>query len=251
METKSIIESEQLIKDHYEPEYDGQNIEKLPSFKKWYKNRLREIKIENKRRSEINVMRYDYHNRPDIRLLCIFYYRNCKTYTTCYYDGEISCRKCGKCKKKFCPGCNYILPERHILAGDTACLKGYWILWWLRTKNCRSDLVESRLLYYIMQLILCIFFTPLYLGFLTFFFGYYRHRKTYNSDDKAFYQEFDWVYIYSILFGLLMFPYITIFMLIMILVLIPGIFNHDYYIYIFIAYVTTFYSGSSVIKKYY
>ena len=52
------------------------------------------------------------------------------------------------------------------------------------------------------------------------------------------------VFIYSVLFGLLMFPYVLIFIPIMILILIPAIFNNVYYIYIFLAYITVLTPGN-------
>ena len=59
-----------------------------------------------------------------------------------------------------------------------------------------------------------------------------------KNDDRFSYQI-----IYSILRGLLMFPYIILFFPFMIILLLPGIFSYKYYLYIFIMYVTALFSG--------
>ena len=248
MERELINETDQLKKDYYQLEYKGQNVEKSPLFKKWYDNRLKEIKTENERRSKIDEFAYDYNNSPDVLLLCIFYCPNCINYTTCSYERDFSCVECNKCKAVFCPGCNYIRHKEYKYGDGVACLKGYWILWWLRTKNCRSDLIRSNLCFYIMHIFFCIFLTPLYLGFICFFIGLFNHKIF--SDEKIDEMRFP-AFIYSILFGLLMFPFIITFIPIMVLVLIPGIFNHNYYIYVFIAYVTAVMPGYSVLRTFY
>ena len=79
----------------------------------------------------------------------------------------------------------------------------------------------------------CIFLTPLSLGILSFYIGLFIHSKKEIGDQRE-----NFMMIYSILFGLLMFPYVITFIPIMVLVLIPGIFNHNYYLYVFISYVT-------------
>ena len=248
MEIELINKSEQINKDYYKLDFNGQNVEKLPSFKKWYENRLKEIKLENERRSKIDEWANNFDRTTDLRILCIFYCRNCTSYVTCSYKNDFSCVECNKCKTVFCPGCNYIKSKENQYYDESTCLKGYWKLWWLRAKNCRSDLVASCLLFYIMHVIFCIFFTPLYLGFISFYIGFFSHPKIYS---EKFRERFCPVLIYSILFGLIWFPYIIILVPLMILLLIPGIFNHDYYINIFIAYVTTLMPGHSVLSTFY
>ena len=105
----------------------------------------------------------------------------------------------------------------------------------VEVKNCRSD---------------CIFFTPLYLVFISFYSGLFTYHKINNENVEGNVRKDCQVSIYSILFVLLMFSYIINFMPVMILVLIPGIFNHDYYIHIFIAYVTILIPEYSDIMEY-
>ena len=241
MERELISKNEQVNKGYYKLEFDGQNVEKSPSFKKWYENTLKKIKIENKRRIK------DYFKRPqDSRILCIFYCRKCTSYVICSYKFDFCCVECNKCKTEFCPACFYIRREEYDCDNST-CLKGYWKLWWLRAKNCRSGLAESFFTYYITHIILCIFFTPLLLGFITFYIGFTSHPKVYT---KKFDDKICSVMIYSLMFGLLMFPYITILTPIMFLILVPSIFSCDYYIYIFTAYTTLLNPGYLDLRTY-
>ena len=232
MELDIINKNDQLNQNYYQLEFDGQNVEKSPSFKKWYENSLNKINNKNK-------------DDPESKILCIFYCRNCKSYTICSCTHYFSCVKCNKCERLFCPGCDYIKSEENKFDDESACLKGYWILWKLRVKNCRSSLPKSFLSDYILHIILCIFFTPLYLGLISFLIGLFSHSKI-DNEEKTRYKEI--FLIYSILFGLLMFPYIIALMPIMILILIPGIFNHNYYKYVFNAYVTAALPGSRLVN---
>ena len=241
MEIESFNNNEQLNEDYYQQEYNGQNVEKTPSFKKWYENCLKQIKIKNESRLK-NI------GSGRNRFLCIFYCPNCTKYVTCSYNNEISCVQCNKCKVFFCPGCNFFKPGGFESPKLSVCLKGYWILWWLRVKNCISDLEESCLCFYIIHIISCIFFTPLYLGFITFIIGFLGHR---DDGSEKYRDKATNKIIFCFLFALLMFPYIIIFVPIMVLILIPGIFNHDYYIHIFIAYVTAIGFGHHRLKTFY
>ena len=84
--------------------------------------------------------------------------------------------------------------------------------------------------------------TPLYLGFLSNMLGLYVHpnknRKDDINKDNLLYQV-----IYSILRGLLMFPYIILFFPFMVILLLPGIFSYRYYLYIYNAYITALFPG--------
>ena len=49
--------------------------------------------------------------------------------------------------------------------------------------------------------------------------------------------------IFSMFRGILMFPYIILFLPFMIILLLPSIFSYTYYLYLFIAYVTAINPG--------
>ena len=222
MEKDLIDRNEQLLEDYYKLDFDGQNVEKLPSFKKWYKKSLEEIKTKNN------------DNQKD-EIFCISFCPNCISYTTCCHKYHYSLVKCLKCMKLFCPACKYISNEMEGHLQFSFCLKGYWMLWWLRAKNCKAGVFDGpKFIFYILHVIFCIFFTPFYLGLISFFIGFCNHGKIHN--DANIMIKIISISIYCFFFGLLMFPYILILMPIMILILIPGIFYHRYYIYIFTAY---------------
>ena len=232
MEIELIDRNEQIYKDYYKLEFEGQKVEELSSFKEWYENNLEEIKIKNNE---------SFENRWG-EVENIFYCPNCISYTRCINKDQFSVVECLKCRKLFCPACNYIANEQNTGIELSFCLKGYWMLWWLRTKNRLCGIFNgSELLFYILHIIFCIFCTPFYLGFISFFIGLFNHSKNYN-EEKAW-KKIIPVVIYCLLFGLLTFPYILILVPIMILILIPGIFYHRYYIYIFTAYNTAVMPG--------
>ena len=245
MELDEITENELLSKDYYDnQEYIGQNIKKSPSYKKWYENCLKKIKTENERRSKIKW--HDVcQNKLDVRFLWIFYCPSCANYSKCSCTKITHCFvECNKCKTVFCPGCNFIQPKHGTI--HTYCLKGFLRLWLLRVKYRRADLVYSYLSYYIWHVIVCVFITPLFLGVISFNIGLFTHSKKVKERKRE-----ELVGFYTILFGLLMFPYIITFIPIMALVLIPGIFNHNYYLHVFIAYVAVIKPGDLVIQSYY
>ena len=84
-----------------------------------------------------------------------------------------------------------------------------------------------------MHIILCLFMTPLCLGFLSNFLRLIIHpNKDRNDDfnvDLTLYNV-----VYSIFRGFLMFPYIILFFPFMDILLLPGIFHFRYYLYIYI-----------------
>ena len=153
------------------------------------------------------------------------------------------------CKQKFCIGClkklNDIFYED---ANDSICLKGYLKAFYLRIIYRRSSRVRTNICFYIMHIILCLFMTPLYLGFLSHILGLMIHpnknRKNEINEDLLLYQI-----IYSIFRGLLMIPYMILFFPFMVILLLPGIFSYRYYLYIYNAYVTALSAGPYPLKN--
>ncbi len=96
--------------------------------------------------------------------------------------------------------------------------------------------------------ILCLFLTPLYLGFLSSNLGLIIHPNKNRKDD---YNEdlICYILIYSTHRGLLMFPYIILFFQFMVILLLPGIFSYRYYLYIYNAYATALMPVSFSLKN--
>ena len=147
------------------------------------------------------------------------------------------------CKERFCIGC--LREISHIYDEDfnaSLCLKGYLKAFYLRTIYRRSELDKTYSLFHLMHIIFCLFITPLYIGFLSHLLGLNVHPNKNRTKDKND-DRFSYQIIYSILRGLLMFPYIILFLPFMIILLITGIFSYKYYLYIFIMYVTSLFQG--------
>ena len=133
--------------------------------------------------------------------------------------------------------------SRNYINEDTLCLKGYLKAFYLRTINRRSDLIKACACFHIMHIFFCLFLTPLYLGFISNFMGFVVHKKSKrNYEDLNGLLVFEY-FIYSLLRGLLMFPYIIFFFPFMVILLLPGIFSYKYYLYIFVMYITAICPG--------
>ena len=228
--------SENLGKnDRFKVEYFNQDVKNKPEFKKWYKNIKEEINKENLER-----------NRD---LLTIGFCMNCMSYTICsIMDFSYRYAKCNICKKTFCVGCLQDNNSCFNIADTTICLKGFLKVLYLRIIYRRSYNGRTKICFQIMHIIFCLFMTPLYLGFLSNIFGLYIHpnknRKDDINKDHLLYQV-----IYSILRGLLMFPYIILFFPFMVILLLPGIFSYRYYLYIYNTYVTALFPGPFTLEN--
>ena len=187
--------------DRFKVEYFSQDVKNKPEFKKWYKNIKEEINKENLERNR--------------HLLTIGFCMNCMSYTICsIMDFSYCYAKCNIFKKTFCVGCLQDNNSCFNIADATICLKGFLKVLYLRIIYRRSYNRRTKICFQIMHIIFCLFMTPLYLGFLSNIFGLYIHpnknRKDDINKDNLLYQV-----IYSILRGLLMLPYIIMYMLLL------------------------------------
>ena len=233
------------INGYFKLEFKNQEVKNKPDFVKWYKNTKDFINKENLKRNK-------YHDiMSDNRILTIGLCMRCMKYTVCSIHFFSYCyAECNICKKFFCIGCSNELNNsiyEHI--NSSVCLKGYLKAFYLRIIYRRSSISKANACYFIMHIILCLFMTPLYLGFLSNALGLMIHpnknRKNEVNDDLIYY-----LVIYSILRGLLMLPYIILFFPFMIILLLPGIFSYRYYLYVYNAYVTALMSVSSSLKNF-
>ena len=158
--------------DFFQLEYKNQNVKILPEFQKWYKRVDKLLYEENKKR----VM--DLFNIRKIKkgILLISFCNKCCSYVICSYYSRHSKIKCTKCGSNFCAGCLKEIIEED----ETTCLKAYLKLLYLRIRYERSDVYDIprsyKYIIYICHIIFCIFFTPSYIGYLSFDIGLKVHR---------------------------------------------------------------------------
>ena len=152
-------------KEYFKLDYDNQDVTNLSEFKKWYEKTNEIYKNKNL------VASRDRDTFLD-KLFTIALCKKCSGYTIC-------CTIiCTKCKGSFCIGC-YKEPdnEHGFYREGSLCLKGYLKLLYIRIINRRTGEPYPSLLFFILHILLCLFITPLYLGFLSFDLGFAVHPK--------------------------------------------------------------------------
>ena len=234
------INNENLgFKDYFKPEYINQDVSNSPEFKKWYKKTKKYIHNENLKRN--NQKNFDVNK--DYTILAIAYCKKCNSYTICSIILYSYCySRCQICNTPLCIGCSKELNDSNYgYINSSTCLKGYLKAFYLRIIYRRSSFERTNACYFLMHIILCLFLTPLYLGFLSNFIGLITHPNKNSKDDRDSIMLF--IALFSLLRGLLMFPYIILFFPFMIILLLPGIFSFRYYLYIYNAYVTSLLAG--------
>ena len=232
-------------KNYFQIDFKGQKVENKIEFKKWYESAKKYIKSENKRRSD-SYIRNQNIQKEYISILTIEFCHKCLSYTICSLSNKLSYIKCNKCFEDFCIGCS----KKRLLNNnsdpnfldDTLCLKGYLKTLYLRIINRRSLLTRTSPAFHIMHIFFCLFFTPLYLGFISNFMGTIlihsnKANKTNLKNCSRSVFELWCYFIYSLLRGLLMFPYMILFFPFMFILLLPSIFSYKYYLYVFVSYV--------------
>ena len=109
--------------------------------------------------------------------------------------------------------------------------------------NRRSELERTCASFHIIHIIFCLFITPIYLGFISYFMCFILNK---NKEKKVAYLNIFKVLfflLFSLLRGLLMFPYIILFFPFIVILLLRGIFSYKYYLYIYYEYVTALFPG--------
>lgn len=216
--------------NYFKVEYKNQNVKKIQDFKNWYEKANKYVKNENLRRGLWN----DYHN-DDNKILTISFCNKCQSYAICDFSTKYSCISCTHCSYLFCPGC--FREETSEEEKGTLCLKGYIKLWYLRTKYRRSGIMGFNIFIVIIHVLFCLLFTPLYLGFLSNITGFCVHSNRKAIFHYNLYDYTSLIFIYCVLRGLLMIPYITLFFPFMFIILLPSIFSKKYYYMIFQMYI--------------
>ena len=238
------------VKDFFKLEYKGQNVEKTQEFQKWYKRMSIYIKEENIRCAQNYLINPNIFSVP---LLLISFCNECNSYVICSFYGDFSAIKCLKCNSFFCGGC---LKKCFGVTDFSTCLKGYIKLLYLRVIYQRTNINDFNKscmwVYYLLHILFCLFLTPFYIGFISFIIGLIIHQNKNRKENTWSRYENETKYcifiIFSLIRGLLKFPYIILFLPFMVIILLPGIFSSTYYKKIFILYITAFFSGNYPLK---
>ena len=231
-------------KFHFPLQYKNENFYKNPAFKEWYNIKKKYVEEENKIRgpwNEENYQKYGFDERYYIFSYC----PNCISCAICLVKNEYSFVQCKNCGEEFCIGCYRNKIYRY---EDTICLKGFLKLLYYRVIGKRSSNSTYKPLLYFFHIIVCLFITPIYLGTISHYLGFIVHRKKKGSffDDALISGlPFRFSFFFSFFRGLLMFPYIITFFPFMLILLLPGIFSYNYYIYIYNTYITIFMPGNT------
>ena len=228
--------------DYFKVDYKNQDVSKIPGFKSWYERTDKYIKNEN-------IARGKAHDIYNDHILLIAFCDTCISYVICSYEGDFSYIKCTKCQTYFCIGCSRKQKRFNKYHGDeTLCIKGYLKLFYLRTIYRRAELIRTHPKFHILHIFFCLFITPLYLGFISNVMGFLFHPKKEIEKDELE-KKFSCIFLYSIFRGILMFPYIILFLPFMIILLLPGIFSYKYYLYIYIMYITAIWPGTGSLEN--
>ena len=139
--------------------------------------------------------------------------------------------KCNRCKEEFCIGCSRKKQEYEDGLNETTCLKGYLKSLYLRIINIRSEIDWIVPAFYVLHIILCLFFIPSFLGFISNVLGLMPHKKEIIEIEDFWYDvKYCYIIISSIFRGIFMIHYIILFFPFMLFLLLPGIFSNTYYL---------------------
>ena len=205
--------------NYFKVEFENQNIELVPEFKKWHEKANKYINEENAKRGNAKEI-------GDNSLLLISFCKNCKCYSICSFRTQFSFVKCSNCKFYFCAGCSREMQSND---DESLCLKGYFRLLFIRIKYRRVGRLASSNLLNIIYSILCILFTPAYFAFVSNTIGLQMHQNSNGNYNPYSLYYFEVIFYYSILRGILMIPYVLLFLPFTIILLIPSLFIPKYF----------------------
>ena len=255
-EFNQITQLEQDNLNYFKLQYQHQNVKHLPQFQKWYEKTNKYVNEENNKRTLKSKNNFSWDDNHDI--LLISFCNKCCSYVICSYKGGGGFVYCNICKYSFCCGC---LREALFLGDGSTCLKGFIYTAYLRMKYDRISTIYVDFYYYIIHIIFFIFFTPLLIFFFSFYIGILYHpnpKRKKNKEKQGFdYDKInddrendkkDYGVIFGIFFGIVMFPYIMIFLPFMIILFLPSLFCPSYYQKIFIIYLSLICPGTLTLQ---
>ena len=222
--------------NYYKPQFKNQNVNKNPEFNEWYKNAVKYIEKENKKRGLYS------DKNPDDNLLTISFCNDCNCYSICSFSREYSYIECSNCNSRFCIGCKR--PIISINDDSSLCFRGYIKLLYIRTIYRRSGRFASSDSFNTFLVILCILFTPSYFAFVSNIIGFEIHPNKKGKYKDIVIDYFIIMFIFSYLRGILMLPYIIIFLPFTIILLISSIFSRKYYFTIAALYLSALDPGT-------
>jgi len=229
----------------FQIDHKGQNIRNNLEFKKWKEDAQNYIRRVNKQRKEAYISNHFYGDKS---MLTIEFCDNCISYTICSLSKSFCYIKCNKCQEEFCIGCSRKKQYNEERDNETICLRGYLKGLYLRIINRRSELVIAYFFDYILHVLFCLLFTPLFIGFISNYMGLIIHRNKKRVITNNFlYDNRCYYFFFSFFRGLLMFPYIALFLPFMIILLLPGIFSYTYYLHVFISYIAAVWPGDGAL----
>ena len=164
----------------------------------------------------------------------ICFCKKCNGYSVCYFTSEYSYVTCSNCNYFFCSGCSFEGKKNDFCHGSL-CLKGFLKLLYIRAIYQKSTLRETYIGFNILFIITSLLFTPLYLGFVSFILGFNTHCK---KRETFLERRVGWLlFFYSGFYGLFMIRHMLLSFPLMIIVLIPSIFNKIYFYSLFGTYI--------------
>ena len=233
-------------RNYFKAEHKNQNVELMPEFKKWNENIQKYIHEENEKSGLLMKEKNSgkYSGCVSYHLLTSSFCNNCNCYTICYFGYQYSFVKCEKCYKDFCIGC-----KRNMVGSidESLCLKGYLKLLYIRTIYRRAySFFDSNILNTIL-ITLYILLTPCYFGFVSYFIGFQVHQSKKNLEYYSYLgHRYKSLFFYSFLKGILMFPYILLFLPFGIVLLIISIFFPKLFFIINSMYSSAYFAGYEI-----
>ena len=161
-------------------------------------------------------------------ILLIKFCDNCCSYSIFSLD-LFSIIRCKNCNYEICIGCK----KKPLSYEDySTYLKGFIIGSYLRAINESIRIMDDDPIFLVFHIIFTLFFKPIYIGFISNMLGFLVHPKKSRLKDDGKIHDFTYhgnillkIIIFSIIKGILFFPYIIIFFPFMVILLLPGIFS--------------------------
>ena len=214
---------------HFKLQYITQNLKDNLEYSFWREKATQYINKHNK----------ETHSENNI--LLISFCNNCCSHSI-FKINHFSFIECINCHEQHCIGCS----RRPLSDSDySTCLFGFLKANYVRAINEGTNIVIHKTVIYIFHIIFCLLFTSLYIGFIFHMIGFLSHQKRSRMENNGEIHDFTdnknklyIIYIYSILKGILFFPYIITFFPLMIILLLPSVFSKIYYFKVLTFYIT-------------
>ena len=222
---------------HFKLLHINQSIKGNIQYQKWLDDAI--IDINQKNEESYGPERFNI----------IHFCKNCCSYAIFLATG-FSYIECQNCHYTFCYGCG----REPIGVEISTCLIGFLKINYLRLFKESIKIIGDEPLFYVLHIIFSLFLTPLYIGFIFNMIGFLSHPNKKNEHMHMFTDNANkllTIYIYSIIKGILFFPYIITFFPIFAIILLPGIFFKKYYMKIFTIYFTIVMAGGESVKNQY